>query len=70
MYGVTSLIVTAVILPLLGVVAVTLRFYVRLRLKPTFIGIDDWMITFSCLLVCAIGANQIVGKIAIFHKFP
>ena len=62
MYGVASLIVTAVLLPLLGVVAVILRFYVRLRLKPTFVGIDDWMIAFSCFIVCGLGANQIVGK--------
>lgn len=61
MYGTTSLIATAILLPLLGVIAVCLRFYVRLRLKPTFIGIDDWMIAFSCLLVCASGANQVVG---------
>ena len=61
MYGVTSLIVTATVLPLLGLGAVCLRFYVRLRLKPTFVGIDDWLITFSCLLVFAQGANQING---------
>lgn len=65
MYGVTSLMVTATVLPLLGVIAVCLRFYVRLRLKPTFVGIDDWMIAFSCVLVCALGANQVVGEISI-----
>ena len=63
MYGVTSLIVSAILFPLLGVAAVALRFYVRLRVKRTFIGLDDWMITFSCLLVCASGPAQVVGKI-------
>ena len=62
MYGVVSLIITATVLPLLGLVAVCLRFYVRLRLKPTFVGIDDWLVAFSCLLVLAQGANQINGK--------
>lgn len=62
MYGVASLIVTAILLPLLGVIAVCLRFYVRLRVRPTFVGIDDWMTAISCFLVCAQGANQIVGK--------
>ena len=62
MYGVASLIVTAAVLPLLGLVAVCLRFFVRLRLKPTFVGIDDWLIAFSCLLVFVQGALQITGK--------
>lgn len=63
MYGVASLIVTATVLPFLGLVAVCLRFYVRLRLTPTFVGIDDWLIAFSCLLVFAQGANQITGAV-------
>lgn len=62
MYGVASLIVTATVLPLLGLVAVCLRFFVRLRLKSTFVGIDDWLIAFSCLLVLGQGANQINGE--------
>ena len=61
MYNVNSLIVTAVIIPLLGVVAVALRFYVRLRLTPTYVGVDDWAIALSCLLVCGIAADIIVG---------
>lgn len=63
MYDVSSLIVTAIILPLLGVVAVYLRLLIRLRLTDTFVGIDDWMIAFGCLLVCAQGAIQIVGTL-------
>lgn len=63
MYGVTSVIVTAAVLPLLGLLAVCLRFYVRVRLRPTYIGIDDWLIAFSCFLVLGQGAMQIIGKI-------
>lgn len=63
MYGVASLIVTATVLPLLGLVAVCLRFFVRLRLKPSFVGIDDWLIAFSCLLVFAQAATQITAAV-------
>lgn len=63
MYGVASMIVTAILLPLLGFVAVCLRFYTRIRLTTTFVGIDDWLIAFSCLLVLGQGAAQIVGMI-------
>ena len=63
MYGIASVIVAAVLLPLLGFVAVCLRFYTRISLTPTFVGIDDWLIAFSCLLVLGQGALQIVGMI-------
>ena len=63
MYGVASVIFTAILLPLLGFVAVFLRFYTRIRLTSTFVGIDDWLIAFSCLLVLSQGAAQIVGML-------
>ena len=63
MYGVASVIVAATVLPLLGVLAVCSRFYVRIRLTPTFVGIDDWLIAFSCFLVLGQGAMQIAGMI-------
>ena len=63
MYGVASVIVTAILLPLLGFVAVCLRFYTRIRLTSTFVGTDDWLIAFSCLLVLGHGAAQVVGMI-------
>lgn len=63
MYGVTSVIVTAILFPLLGFVAVYLRLYTRIRLTSTFIGIDDWLIAFSCFLVLGQGAAQIVGTV-------
>lgn len=64
MYGVASVIVTAILLPLLGFVAVYLRFYTRIRLTSTSIGIDDWLIAFSCVLVLGQGAAQIAGMIS------
>ena len=67
MYDVTSLIATAIVLPLLGFIAVTLRFYVRLYLKPTFIGVDDWLALIAIVLVCGQGANQIVGR-SLHHR--
>ncbi|KAF6241044.1 hypothetical protein HO173_000838 [Letharia columbiana] len=63
MYGVASFIVTAILFPLLGFLAVCSRFYTRIRLTPTFVGIDDWLIAFSCLLVLGQGASQIVGAV-------
>ena len=62
MYGVASLIVTATALPFMGLVAVCLRFLVRLRLKRSFVGIDDWLIAFACVLVWVQGALQIAGE--------
>lgn len=38
-----------------------LRFYVRKTLKRAPIGIDDYMSVVGCILVCAMGANQVVG---------
>ena len=61
MYGVVSMIATATVLPLLGFVSVCLRFYVRVSLMPSSVGLDDWLIAISCLLVIAQGAMQIVG---------
>lgn len=60
-YNVASLIGTAIALPLLGVLAVILRFYVRLRLRPTFIGTDDWLIVLAVVLVVGQGICQIIG---------
>ena len=61
-YGVESLLAVAIVLPLLGILAVALRFYVRLHLKRDFIGIDDWLILLSIILVCEQAAIQILGK--------
>ena len=63
MYGVASVIATATVLTLLGFVAVCLRFYVRIRIVRTFVGIDDWLIAISCFLILSQSACQIVGTI-------
>ena len=63
MYGVASVVATAVVLSLLGFIAVCLRFYVRIRLTPTFVGIDDWLIALSTLLVLGQSACQILCMI-------
>ena len=65
-YGVDSLIGVAIALPLLGIIAVILRFYVRLHLKRDYIGVDDWLILASIILVCGQAAIQILGKT--FHS--
>ena len=61
MYTVANVMGAATVLPLLGVLAVCLRFYVRIRLTPAFVGIDDWLIAFSCVLILGQGAMQIAG---------
>ena len=62
MYDVASLIVTATVLPFIALVALCLRFYVRLKLNPTYLGIDDWLIAIGFVFVCGQCANQIAGK--------
>ena len=64
-YGADSLIVTAVVLPFLSIIAVSLRFYVRLRVRSTHIGIDDWLVLLSVVLVCGQGVIQILGSLSI-----
>ena len=60
-YGVTSLVSTAIALPVLSIIAVLLRFYVRLRVRRTYLGADDWLILLSVFLVCGQGVFQILG---------
>ena len=62
-YGADSLLVTAVVLPFLSIIAVFLRFYVRLRMRHTHIGIDDWLVLLSVFLVCGQGVIQILGSL-------
>ena len=69
MYSPTACITTAIVLPLLGLIAVCLRYWVRLRLHPSHVGPDDIFITIGCLLVCGMGALQVVGRIALTTKF-
>lgn len=62
MYSISSLVATGIILPLLGVVAVGLRFHVRLRSKTMAPGLDDWTMLAACVIVCGIGSLQIIGE--------
>lgn len=61
MYSPTSVVTLGVVLPLLGAITVVARFIVRLRLKAGSVSCDDWLIACGCLLVCAMGANQVIG---------
>ena len=63
MYSPAALISTGVILPLLGVVTVCLRYWVRLRFSPSYIGIDDILIVVGAVFVCGMGAIQIGSTI-------
>lgn len=63
MYTVAALIATAIILPLLGTSFIVLRFDVRLRLKPTYIGIDDCLIVVACAFVWGQAAVQIASAV-------
>lgn len=60
-YPPASIVAVSIILPLLALLAVFLRFYVRLRLQPSHIGIDDWLIVGAVILALADGANLAAG---------
>ncbi|KAK0508203.1 hypothetical protein JMJ35_009287 [Cladonia borealis] len=60
MYSPSGLVAAGIILPLLGVFAVSLRFYVRSQSKHS-VGIDDWMILTACIMVCGMGAIQVIA---------
>lgn len=48
-------------MPLLSIAFVYLRFYVRLRVRRAYIGIDDWLILLSIFLVIGQSVIQILG---------
>lgn len=56
----TAIVVVSVLFPLIGAVAVALRFYTRhyMRAKPT---LDDWLIVPAWLILCALGGLMIWG---------
>lgn len=59
-YSPTGIVVIAVVLPLFSVVAVALRFLVRLKIQPTYIGIDDWTIAVAVIFLLADCSNLAV----------
>ena len=61
-YDPPSIIAVSIILPLLALVAVCIRFWVRIRLTSTHIGTDDWLVLGAVIFSLADGANLIVGK--------
>ena len=61
-YEPPSIVAISIVLPALSILAVCLRFLVRLRLKPTFIGIDDWLILAAVIFLVADGANLAAGR--------
>lgn len=68
MYDTASVIATAIVLPLLASVAVCLRFFVRIRLTRSHVGIDDWLIAVSCILLLGLAALQIAGTYHLFFR--
>ena len=62
MYTPSGSVAAGIVLPLLGVFAVCLRFYVRSQPRQS-VGIDDWMILAACVLVCGMGAIEVTGRL-------
>lgn len=62
LYPPASTVAICVVLPVLAIIAVLLRFYVRIRVQPTYVGIDDWLAVAACLFACADSANLIASK--------
>ena len=61
-YGVSSLVGTAIALPFLSLLAVFLRFHVRLRMRRSHVGVDDWLCLLAVVLVVGQAIMQIIGK--------
>lgn len=62
-YPPASIVAVAIILPFLALIAVILRFWVRLRVAPSYLGADDWLIAAAVFLCLADGANLAVAAI-------
>lgn len=61
-YPPEAIVAISIILPLLTLCAVSLRFWVRMRVAPAYLGVDDWCCAAACILAMADGANLIVGE--------
>ena len=62
LYPASSAIATAAIFFAIGLVTLGLRFWVRLRMRPTYVGADDWLIVVATILVGGMVANQIIRR--------
>ena len=54
---------TSIALPILAVIATALRFFTRLRVRRTYVGIDDWLSLAALVLVCGHG---VIGSLSRF----
>lgn len=61
-YPVSSVIAVPTLFIAIGFVTLCLRFWVRLRMRPTYVGLDDWTIVAAFILVLAMVVNQILRK--------
>ncbi|KAG9230530.1 hypothetical protein BJ875DRAFT_384915, partial [Amylocarpus encephaloides] len=64
-----QILVAGLVFPILGIVAVLLRFYVRLSRKQV-IGLDDWLIIPALVFVTGTGACLIAGVKAHAIGYP
>ncbi|KAI8965299.1 hypothetical protein F5Y11DRAFT_313576 [Daldinia sp. FL1419] len=57
-----SVIAVGAVLPGLAIIAVALRFYVRLIRMYTSLGVEDWLILASVILTLGMGLMMIIGS--------
>ena len=63
LYDPSSIIALFIIFPIIGLVVLALRFYVRLRVqKPPGLWIDDWLILVGAFLTVSLNINGIIGE--------
>lgn len=62
-YSPTSVIAVSAALPALALFTTILRFYARLRLSATYLGIDDWLALAAVIFSLADGANLIAAAV-------
>jgi hypothetical protein len=73
MYSPSSIITVFIIFPIIGLIVLALRFFVRLRVqKPPELWIDDWLIFVGAILTVALNVNGLIGRSTSewsFHTF-
>ncbi|QSZ32401.1 hypothetical protein DSL72_001975 [Monilinia vaccinii-corymbosi] len=56
----SSIIAVGAVMPSLALIAVCLRFYVKVKKRT--VGLDDWLILVALVICCALGITLIVGS--------
>ncbi|KAA8570253.1 hypothetical protein EYC84_002565 [Monilinia fructicola] len=56
----SSIIAVGAVMPSLALIAVSLRFYVKVKKRT--VGLDDWLILVALVICCALGITLIVGS--------